>query len=96
MSTFKLHPAADLDLTRIYHYSVEEWGLSRAEQYIRDLESAFKGLAVGDLSSKDAGFILPGLRSYRVVSHVVFFKQTSDGIIVIRVLHKSMDFERHL
>jgi len=33
---------------------------------------------------------------YPVVSHVVFFKVSESGIIILRVLHRSMDYGRHL
>ncbi|WP_173402506.1 type II toxin-antitoxin system RelE/ParE family toxin [Legionella norrlandica] len=36
------------------------------------------------------------LRAFNVGSHVIFMKITDYGIAVIRVLHQSMDFNRHL
>lgn len=94
--TFKLRPKADQDLQNIYTYSVEQWGTSRADKYIRDLETAFQKLAATHTLGRDCGHIHPNLRAYRVVSHVIFYKPAPFGIAVIRVLHKSMDEKRHI
>ena len=32
----------------------------------------------------------------KIESHVIFFKTTKTGIAIIRVLHKSSDYLRHL
>lgn len=96
MGIVRLRPAADRDLQNIFRYSVKEWGNDRAERYIRDLNTAFLKLANNELRSKRADDIHTGLHSCRVVSHVVFFKQTDYGILVIRVLHKSMDYLKHM
>ena len=96
MGIVRLRPAADRDLQNIYRYSVNEWGDDRAERYIRDLNTAFQKLANNELKSTRADYIHSGLHSCRVVSHIVFFKHTDDGILVIRVLHKSMDYLKHL
>ena len=37
-----------------------------------------------------------GYVKYLVGSHIVFFRTTSDGIEVVRILHASMDFKRHV
>ncbi len=37
-----------------------------------------------------------GLRRYMYESHWIFYVQRTDGIHVVRVLQKNMDFVRHL
>jgi len=37
-----------------------------------------------------------GYRKVRAGSHIIFFKVTTDGIDVVRILHQKMDFNRHL
>lgn len=93
---FRLRPKADRDLENIYQYSVQEFGRTRAAQYIRDLDAAFHTLTDEPTLGRDDHSVRSGLLSYRVVSHVIFFKTTVDGIIILRVLHKSMDYKRHL
>ncbi len=45
LKTFKLRPKTDHDLQKIYTYSVKQWVGSRAEQYIKDIETAFQKVA---------------------------------------------------
>lgn len=93
---FRLRPKADKDLEEIYEYSYRAFGSARAERYIRDLSAAFHKLAKEPQRGMDYGHVRPHLLAYPVVSHVVFFKPSVDGITILRVLHKSMDCERHL
>lgn len=93
---FKLRPKAHSDLENIYTYSIQKWGLSRAEKYIRDLEMGFESLIQNDTLGLDYSHVSKNLRSFPVVSHIIYYKKTLYGVIIIRVLHKSMDETRHL
>jgi plasmid stabilization system protein ParE len=33
---------------------------------------------------------------YNVGQHAIFYQQTGEGILVVRILHGMMDFDRHL
>ncbi len=96
LKTFKLRPKADHDLQKIYTYSVKQWGDSRAEQYIQDIETAFHTIAKKQMLGRDCDHISPSLRAFSVVSHIIFYKPDSFGIAIIRVLHKSMDEKHHI
>ena len=93
---FRVRPKAEKDLENIYEYSYQEFGSARADQYIRDLDAAFHMLADEPSLGSDYGHVRPDLMAYRVVSHVVFFKSSVYGVTILRVLHKSMDYGRHL
>jgi toxin ParE1/3/4 len=93
---FQLRPQAEKDLERIYDYSLQEFGGDRADQYIRDLDAVFHKLADDPSLAKNCTFVRSDLFAYRVISHVIFFKLTANGITIVRVLHKSMDYGRHL
>jgi toxin ParE1/3/4 len=93
---FQLRPLAERDLERIYDYCLQEFGGARADQYIRDLDTAFHKLADNPSLAKNYTFVRSNLLAYQVVSHVVFFKLATNGITIVRVLHKSMDYGRHL
>ena len=94
--SFRLRPKAEQDLEKIYEYSVQEFGNKRAELYIRDLNGAFKKLANEPNLGRDYRFVRTNLLAFNVASHVVFFKVSSVGITILRVLHRSMDYGRHL
>jgi toxin ParE1/3/4 len=93
---FVLSPAAELDLDDVWDYSAENWGLNQAERYIRMIQDTIIGLAQGTQPSQSAGHVRAGYRRVLVGSHVVFFKETSELIDVIRILHQRMDPSQHL
>ena len=96
LRSIQIRPLAEVDLEGIYFYSYEEFGSTRAIQYIQKLDSAFNRLAENPNLGKKADYIKSGILSFQVVSHVVFFKSTIDSIEIIRIIHKSMDYRRHL
>ena len=95
MSRVVLSPKAKSDLSDIWDYTLEQWGLDQAEKYIRELWVAIEqktgdpkmSIAIGDVR-KDYRKIVSG-------SHVIFFKLMDDGVDIVRILHQRMDFERH-
>ena len=92
----QLRPLAEEDLEDIYLYSQQEFGRARAVKYIHDLDSAFNKLAENPDLARRADYIRQGIFIFQVVSHIVFFRATKSDITVIRVLHKSMDYQRHI
>jgi len=94
--TYRLYQKAIEDIESVYSYSANEFGIKRTEDYILAIESSFQHLADDPLISRKCDYIRPDLRAFNVGSHIIFFKTTHYGIAVIRVLHQSMDFNRHL
>ena len=92
---FRLKPQAIDDLESIYHYSYQNFGYFRAEQYIKDLDSAFHQLAQEPNLGRNYNHVRPGLLAFNVVSHSVFYQLSSYGIQILRILHHSMDCSRH-
>lgn len=93
--TVRLTPLAETDLEDIWTYTFERWSLEQAEHYVGELAAAFERLARGEWvgRSSRAG---DGYRRYLVGAHVVFYRETTETLDVIRVLHQRMDVDRHL
>ena len=96
MAGYRLSAAAAKDLTGIKHYSVANFGLSRANAYLQDMRDRMRWLAVGPRRGKARGDLLPGLFSYRQDSHVIYYRVGKARIEIVRVLHQRMDPLRHL
>ena len=96
MANYRLSPAAQADLESIWDYTVRQWGEAQAEFYTRGIQAACEALINGTLVSQSAEDIRAGYRKVAVGSHVMFFRMQSDGVEIIRILHQSMDVERHL
>ena len=92
----KLRPLAEADLADIYQYTQSRWGRTQAISYVRNLNAAFLGLINQPASGQDRSELNPGLRSLQQGSHVIFYRPVTEGIVVVRVLHQSMDVQRHL
>lgn len=93
--SYRLYPKAVEDLEAIYLYTVREFGIDKAKDYILLLSASFKRLAEEPLLARKCGYIRENLRAFSIRSHIIFFKMTKTGIVIIRVLHQSMDFKRH-
>ena len=88
-------PAANADISDIWDYTAERWGVDRADRYVDDIRDACEGLAEGRKQGRPVD-VRDGYLKYSVGRHFVFFVSATEGITVIRVLHQSMDTEQHL
>lgn len=96
MTTFLLTPAARDDMADVWRYSSENWGSDQAASYVRSIQHACQGLADGTRISRPVD-IRNGYRKTLVGSHVLYFTQAEgQPVIIVRILHQSMDVSRHL
>lgn len=92
----QVRPRALSDLESIYTYSREHWGKARADSYLTEINKAFEALANNENLGRDYSRVRANLFIYHIGSHVIFHIPTPTGILLTRVLHKSMDYVRHL
>lgn len=95
MKTIVFLPAAEADIEAIWDYSADTWGERQADVYTDEIVHACEALADGRRAGRPVD-VRPGLLKFRVSAHVIYFRNTSDRIIVIRVLHGAQDVERNL
>ena len=57
---------------------------------------SFRKLAENPERGVRRGYVHDGYRVLFVGSHAVYYNATSDSVHVVRVLHESMDPDRHL
>lgn len=96
MKPYLLVPAAQRDLSAIWDYTLEMRGAAQAELYIDDLRDGIKKIAADPSRGRRCDDIREGYRRYSVRSHIVFYRERSDAVIVVRVLHKRMDVWQHV
>lgn len=80
----------------VWLYSLGQWGVEQAERYIDDLTEAFAFLADSPKAGAACDQVRQRYRRYPVIRHVVYYRATSYGIEVMRVLHDRMLVSRHL
>ena len=88
-------PAARGDLRAIWRYSAERWGPDQADAYTDAIEDACRLLA-GSVSVGKPIASRPGYRRWIIRSHVLYLREFSDRIEVIRILHVRQDPDIHL
>jgi len=96
MAAYSLSTKAALDLDRIYEYTILNFGLKQAREYLSGLQERFQDLAENPRYGRIADQLSLGLRRLEYQSHIVFYMPKGKGVLIVRVLHESMDFVRHL
>ncbi|PRC93680.1 type II toxin-antitoxin system RelE/ParE family toxin [Solimicrobium silvestre] len=96
MAEYRLSPAAEHDLEVIWTRTRQQWSIEQANRYIDLLTAAFTELAQSPKIAPTCEHIRPGYRRRNVERHIVYFRITSYGIAIIRILHERMDAPRHL
>jgi toxin ParE1/3/4 len=93
---YRLSPRASGDLEAIWLYSLETWSMDQADTYHMQIVARLERLALGELRGTDCDYIRQGYFKLAVGSHLAFYREAPYGFEVVRILHQSMDFERHL
>lgn len=96
MTGYRLTPAAQRDLSGIWAYSEERWGVSQAEKYLLEIRAAIERLADDPHRGRACDEIREGYRRYGIGSHLIFYVEGSVGVDVVRILHQRMDPTRNL
>lgn len=96
MAGYSLSSKATADISRIYEYTILNFGVKQAREYLTGLHERFETLAENPMQGRSASELSPDLRRLEYESHVVFYLPKAKGIRIVRVLHQSMDMTRHL
>ncbi len=96
MVSYSLTREADLDLEEIYEYTIHKFGLEQADKYLLGLHDRFQILVQNPMLGRSADEVKAKLRRFEYQSHIVFYVSDIDKILVMRILHQSMDVEKHL
>ena len=95
MAEYRLSRKAEADLIGIAYYSSDTFGIERALAYGDGLLEVFDRLVI----SPEMGVSVPprpGVRKYIYQSHTIFYRVSTNGISILRILHQGMDVLRHL
>jgi toxin ParE1/3/4 len=88
-------PRARRDIDEIWDYSVDQFGLDQADLYLRGIQRAALTVAEDPRRGLACDEIRSGYRKFSVGSHVLFFKASTTRVVIVRILHRQMDFDRH-
>ena len=97
----RLSEDAEADLSAIYGYSAQLWGIPQADKYEEFLAGVMRQLAETPRIAPAA----PNLSHVRVYvarwrnarqGHHIFYIETDDGIVVSRILHTAMNWPENI
>ena len=75
-------------------YTFRTWGERQTIRYIEDLEACCQMLADNPALGRACDDVRRGLCRIERGRHVVFYRATAEGILISRILHRSMIPER--
>ena len=97
MSTVELTTKAVNDLIKIAKYTQLTWGTAQRNDYLKQLDNTFHQLAEQPALGVNCDHIRKGYLKRHQGSHVIYYKQQQiNQILIVRILHKSMDVYRAL
>ena len=96
MPNYKLSKVAEKDIENILDYSYLTFGEKVAEKYFIDLKECLQTLSENPLIGINSDSLRKGYFRHPHQSHLVFYKLKTNGIFIVRILHKSMDIKQHL
>ena len=95
MPDFLLSQLAEDDLDDIADYTLTTWGERQAVGHVDGIHSICRSFAERPGIGRAHGRSKRGLRRMEYGKHVIFYREIEAGIRVTRILHQSMDVNRH-
>jgi toxin ParE1/3/4 len=95
MMMFRLTELAKQDLRSIGRYTQVVWGKEQRNLYLAKIDSVFHLLSQEPQRGKACDDIRPGYRKYHVGRHLIFYRQSIEGLEIVRILHDRMDIEAY-
>ena len=93
---YKLTPDAENDIIEIYGYGFRTFGETQTEKYFSELEDSFQFLSETPLICRERTEFIPSVRIHHHGRHLVIYLIQDDQILIVRILHDSMDIQQHL
>jgi toxin ParE1/3/4 len=96
MLPFRLTPDAEARLEAIGNYTEQNWGYTQREKYLLAMDACFQRLAAKPMQGRERHDLREGLYSYPQGSHVIYYLVRNEYIIIVDILHESMEPGLHM
>ena len=96
MLSIKYSRRASADLEDITDYTARTWGAQQAKKYIREIRAKIYDIAKGDVITQSLEGVEANLLKVRASRHLIICEKTSGALLIVRILHDSMDIPRHI
>jgi toxin ParE1/3/4 len=95
MASYRLTEAAKVDLRRIYHYGVVQFGKAQADKYFDALFERFEQIVAHPLQYTSVEYIRVGYRRSLWGVDSILYRVVNDTVDIISVLSRQ-DIDRFL
>lgn len=92
MTLYRLTRQAKADLDGIWDYSSARWGPDQADRYVGNLFACFARAVETPEAGRDRSGFVPGTRSMLSGRHLVFYRQTEQGVVILRIVHEARNW----
>jgi plasmid stabilization system protein ParE len=94
----RLSDEAINDIDHILQHSFETRGSPQQDEYASALHSAFEEITMFPEIGQSVRRLSVGMRKYRVRQRVIYYilSQSTDEVMIARILHFRMDARRHI
>lgn len=96
MTNYRLSVEALSDLEKIWFHGADQWGMNRADEYSMKLEKMCEFLAENPAIGTAKENLYPSLKGHPMGSHTIYYLKQEATILIVRILHQSMDVEKHI
>jgi len=96
MAKYMLSEAADADLRDIAYFTFLHFGSRQAAAYGEGFDVCFEMIAENPKLGQVQDNIRLGLRRHVHQSHEIYYIETDEGILIVRILHERQEPGRHL
>lgn len=93
---FRFSTQASQDVEDIYLYGFLNFGEKQADLYSLKIQNCIGILCANPEIGRLDTRVNPAVRRFDFESHVIFYDIEADSILIVRILHRSMDFVQHL
>jgi toxin ParE1/3/4 len=91
-NNYVVHPKADDDLEKIWHYTIRNWSIDRADQEIDELHSVFVNISLMPKMGREQIEVNPPVRIHIHGFHIIVYTVEEDFVKIVRVLGGRQDW----
>ncbi|MFG6661324.1 type II toxin-antitoxin system RelE/ParE family toxin [Sulfitobacter sp. 915] len=95
-SRWVIRPAAETDMSVIWHYGAANWGVARANRYADGLFALFDLLADFLQMARERSEFTPALRIHPSGAHLMMYRAYGQQIEIIRIFHVHQNLTTYL
>ena len=93
---FRTTLEADNDIAKLYSFGALMFGLAAATDYAESLREKFHFLSEFPRAARERHEVRPPVRVFPHRSHILAYRIEDEDVIILRVLHHSVDWIEEL